>query len=52
MYKLNTSLPELLNILKIVESHFKSEKAHVLLIDKISKKKIGNNGSNKKKDEP
>ena len=39
MNKLNISLSELLNILKIVESHFKSEKAPVLLVDKINKKK-------------
>ena len=39
MNKLNTSLPELLNMLKTTESYFKSEKALVLLIDKINKKK-------------
>ena len=39
MNKLNTSLPELLNMLKIVESHFRDEKASVLLVDKINKKK-------------
>ena len=49
MNKLNTSLPELLNMLKIIESNFKSEKASVLLVDKISKKKIRHKGSNKKK---
>ena len=38
--KLNTSLSELLNILKIAESHIKKKKAPLLLIDKISKKKI------------
>ena len=43
MNKLNTSLPELLNILKTAESHFKGEKASVLLVDKINKK-----GSKKK----
>ena len=47
MNKLNTSLPELLNMLKTVESHFKGEKASVLLI--VSKKKAGNKGLNKKK---
>ena len=49
MNKLNTSLPKLLNILKIIESHFKSEKASVLLVDKIFKKKTDNKSSNKKK---
>ena len=39
MNKLNISLPELLNMLKIVESHFKGEKAPILLVDKIGKKK-------------
>ena len=39
MNKLNISLLELLNILKIVESNFKGEKASVLLVDKINKKK-------------
>ena len=37
--KLNISLPELLNMLKITESHFKGEKALVLFVDKIGKKK-------------
>ena len=32
MNKLNTSLPELLNMLKIAESHIKKEKAPLLLI--------------------
>ena len=40
MNKLNISLPELLNMLKIAESHFKGEKAQVLHVDKISKKKV------------
>ena len=40
MNKLNISLPELLNILKTAESHFKGEKAQVLHVNKISKKKI------------
>ena len=39
MNKLNINLPELLNILKIAESHFKDEKAQILHVDKISKKK-------------
>ena len=39
MNKLNTSLPKLLNILKIAENHFKGEKTLVLLVDKINKKK-------------
>ena len=40
MNKLNISLSELLNMLKIVESHFNGEKTQVLHVDKISKKKI------------
>ena len=47
MSKLNISLPELLNMLKTAESHFKSEKASVLLVDKINKKK-NKKGSKKK----
>ena len=47
MNKLNISLLELLNMLKIVESHFKGEKAQVLHVDKISKKKA-KKGSKKK----
>ena len=47
MNKLNISLSELLNMLKIVKSHFKGEKAQVLHIDKISKKKA-KKGSKKK----
>ena len=47
MNKLNSSLSELLNMLKTVESHFKSAKTSVLLVDKISKKK-GKKGSKKK----
>ena len=46
MNKLNISLPELLNMLKIAESHFKDEKAPILLIDKINKEK-GKNSSKK-----
>ena len=34
MNKLNTSLPELLNMLKTAESHSKGDKAQVLLADK------------------
>ena len=34
MNKLNTSLPKLLNMLKIAESHSKGDKAQVLLVDK------------------
>ena len=37
--KLNISLPELLNMLKIAENHFKGEKAPILLVDNIDKKK-------------
>ena len=47
MNKLNISLPELLNMLKIAESHFKDEKASILLVDKINKKK-GKKDSKKK----
>ena len=47
MNKLNTSPPELLNMLKIVESYFKGEKAPVLPVDKINKKK-GKKGYKKK----
>ena len=39
MNKLNISLSELLNMLKTAESHFKCEKAQVLDVDKINKKK-------------
>ena len=41
MNKLNSSLPELLNMLKTVESHIKKDKAPLLLVDGISKKKAG-----------
>ena len=47
MNKLNISLPKLLNMLKIEESHFKDEKTPVLLVDKINKKK-GKKSSKKK----
>ena len=47
MNKLNISLLELLNMLKTVENYFKGEKAQVLLVDKISKKKT-KKGSKKK----
>ena len=43
MNKLNISLPEMLNMLKIVESHFKGEKAQILHVDKIRKKKAKKN---------
>ena len=39
MNKLNINLPELLNILKTIESHFKDEKAQFFHVDRISKKK-------------
>ena len=48
MNKLNTSLPELLNILKTAESYMKKEKALLLLIDGISKKKTGKKSSKKR----
>ena len=47
MNKLNIILLKLLNMLKIAESHFKDEKAQVIHIDKISKKKA-KKGSKKK----
>ena len=47
MNKLNTSLPELLNMLKTAESHIKKEKAPLLLVGKTSKKKSGFKGSKK-----
>ena len=47
MNKLNTSLPELLNMLKIVESHIKKEKALLLFEGKTSKKKLDFMGSKK-----
>ena len=47
MNKLNISLSELLNMLETTESHFKSEKAQILHVDKISKKKA-KKGSKKK----
>ena len=46
MNKLNTSLPELLNMLKIAESHIKKDKA-ALLVDRINKKKSGKKGFKK-----
>ena len=48
MNKLNTFLPELLNMLKIVESHIKKDKTPLLLIDGISKKKVDKKGSKKR----
>ena len=60
MNKLNLSLLELLNMLKIVESHFKGDKAnHLLLVDgnkkgvmkKGSKRKMNSNKIIKKKKE-
>ena len=47
MNKLNTTLLELLNMLKIVESHFKSKKAPLLLVDK-KKTKVEKKGSKRK----
>ena len=47
MNKLNISLPKLLNMLKIAKSHFKGEKAQILHVNKISKKKT-KKGSKKK----
>ena len=47
MNKLNTTLLELLNMLKIAESYFKSEKAPLLLVDK-KKIKVEKKGSKRK----
>ena len=44
---LNTSLSELLNMLKTAESHTKKEKAP-LLVDRINKKKSGKKGFSRK----
>ena len=38
----------MLNMLKIAESHIKKEKAPLLLVDGISKKKVGIKGSKKR----
>ena len=48
MNKLNVTLSELLNMLKTVESHIKKNKALLLLVDKIHKKKAGKKGSNRR----
>ena len=46
--KLNTSLPELLDMLKIAKSYIKKEKALFLLVYRIPKKKAGMKGSKKR----
>ena len=48
MNKLNTSLPELLNMLKTVESHLKKNKAPLLLVDGINKKKSSKKDSKRR----
>lgn len=48
MNKLNTSLPELLNMLKTAEGHIKKDKGPLLLINSTSKRKSGNKGSKKR----
>ncbi|MCR4790616.1 MAG: DDE-type integrase/transposase/recombinase, partial [Treponemataceae bacterium] len=48
MNKLNSSLPELLNMLKTAESHIKKDKGPILLVGESSKKKSDNKGSKKK----
>ena len=48
MNKLNTIVPKLLNMLQIAESHFKSDKANLLLVDK-KKKMAKDKGSKKNK---
>ena len=44
MKKLNTSLPELLNMFKTIESHIKKDKAPLLLVNRNFKKKAGKKG--------
>ena len=48
MNKFDTSLPELLNMLKTAESHLKKDKAPLLLVDEINKKKLGKKGSKRR----
>ena len=48
MNKLNTSLPKLLNMLKITESHIKKGKAPLLLVSGTSKKNTGKRGSKRR----
>ena len=48
MNKLNTSLPELLNMLKTAESHLKKNKAPLLIVDGINKKKSYKKGSKRR----
>ena len=48
MNKLNSSLPELLNMLKTIESYIKKDKAPLLLVEGISKKKAGKKGSKRR----
>ena len=48
MNKLNTSLLELLNMLKTAESHLKKNKAPLLIVDGINKKKSGKKGSKRR----
>ena len=50
MNKLNHSLPKMLNMLKIAESHSKGDKAHLLLINE--KKKQAMKKGLKKKIQP
>ena len=50
MNKLNTSLPDLLNMLKTAKSHIKKEKAPFLLVN--NKKKVDKKGSGKRKLNP
>ena len=52
MNKLNTTLSKLLNMLKIVESHFKSDKANLLLVDKKKKMAKGKGSKKNKKLNP
>ena len=48
MNKLNLSLPELLNMLKITEGHFKGDKANHLLLVDGKKKGLIKKGSKRK----
>ena len=48
MNKLNSSLTELLNMLKTAESHIKKDKALLILVDKIHKNKTCKKGFKKR----
>ena len=48
MNQLNISSSKLINIIKIAKSHIKKDKASLLLMDGISKKKAGKKGSKRR----